>query len=945
MGAVPFVGRDGELATLVRLIDSARSRRGVDLAVVTGDAGSGKSRLLSELISRLDGRRVLRMAGWRPERTIPFAAARGLLAELASVPHEGQRISRLLEPGPSVRPPDPIQVCEAAHRCLSAQAPAALLVDDLQWLDDLSGALLHYLVRGAGSAEPSLPVVIACRPGASSQGLVDSLAKAMAESGRSVHLRLGPLDRASGMYLCRQANPALTTADLEQIWERSEGSPFWLVTLSRAGAGGPDSAGDPPWGLAGLTPVAATVATILAVLAKPTFPAMLADLSGWPVDRVDQAVEELVDRGLVVTTGMAVRLAHELVTTSILAGLPDEVVRRAHARISDHLQAFAEDRTQQLTDALWHRRAAGMPCGGLALRLTRSPGRRLLGPSDVRAMADIADDPREAGEPSAELRWQLARLASEIGNPALALEAWSSLLLHVNASRDRGRVALEASKAALALGDRSQARALADTSRREADADPLLRIELDAHLSEVEGTSRAESEIPMRRAVAGARAMAAAQGGPHGLDAGERRAFLTALQSEFFFTLREEDPPAMMRIAEEMQAASDTVDDRLRAMLLSVLALRALGRYEEAERRCRTARLTAVRETLPARAFEAGHLLAGTLYHLGLLLEARSVALEVIAFADRAPVVLPSWVSVAWVRTVVPQVDMSVRGLATALPALESLAESEPDPHFRLQIWLEAGLWTARLGAARDRDRAGSFIERALADARAARCDRCASELSVRAAEAFVRLGRDRDARDLLSAWDAAHPRTIASGQIGFWRLRAEALLVAGHDAGRALDLLESVCARADEMDARLEKVWAQIDLGRVATDTDRGRAIAALQAAITLADGIGAQSEQRRARQLLRAVGVRSWQPPLAAVSPSSGALTGRELEIGRMVATGASNPEIAEALFVSRKTVERHVSTILDKTGTRNRAELAALLSVGAVADRPDPSHRSPA
>ena len=53
--------------------------------------------------------------------------------------------------------------------------------------------------------------------------------------------------------------------------------------------------------------------------------------------------------------------------------------------------------------------------------------------------------------------------------------------------------------------------------------------------------------------------------------------------------------------------------------------------------------------------------------------------------------------------------------------------------------------------------------------------------------------------------------------------------------------------------------------------------------------------------------------------------ALTARELEVARLVIEGASNPEIAAQLFLSRKTVERHVSNALAKVGARNRTELA--------------------
>jgi DNA-binding NarL/FixJ family response regulator len=60
--------------------------------------------------------------------------------------------------------------------------------------------------------------------------------------------------------------------------------------------------------------------------------------------------------------------------------------------------------------------------------------------------------------------------------------------------------------------------------------------------------------------------------------------------------------------------------------------------------------------------------------------------------------------------------------------------------------------------------------------------------------------------------------------------------------------------------------------------------------------------------------------------------------LEISRQVADGASNREIGEALVISPKTVERHVTNILAKLGLRNRTELASLVRTSAVRDSPD-------
>jgi len=57
--------------------------------------------------------------------------------------------------------------------------------------------------------------------------------------------------------------------------------------------------------------------------------------------------------------------------------------------------------------------------------------------------------------------------------------------------------------------------------------------------------------------------------------------------------------------------------------------------------------------------------------------------------------------------------------------------------------------------------------------------------------------------------------------------------------------------------------------------------------------------------------------------------ALSEREREIAELAASGASNVEIAQTIFLSRKTVERHLSNIFAKVGVRNRTELATRLA----------------
>jgi len=137
---------------------------------------------------------------------------------------------------------------------------------------------------------------------------------------------------------------------------------------------------------------------------------------------------------------------------------------------------------------------------------------------------------------------------------------------------------------------------------------------------------------------------------------------------------------------------------------------------------------------------------------------------------------------------------------------------------------------------------------------------------------------------------------------------------------------LATLADDADHLERHLEAVITRLDLARVLERTDRGRAIAAWRRAAEEAAAMGATNPGAVAERALRRLGVRTWRRgPGRPRTSDPGDLTGREQEILALLASGMTNPEIADRLFLSRKTVERHVSNVLAKAGMRNRAELA--------------------
>ena len=154
---------------------------------------------------------------------------------------------------------------------------------------------------------------------------------------------------------------------------------------------------------------------------------------------------------------------------------------------------------------------------------------------------------------------------------------------------------------------------------------------------------------------------------------------------------------------------------------------------------------------------------------------------------------------------------------------------------------------------------------------------------------------------------------------------------------GHALALTDAPAARAHLETALAAFVHAGIPyrtaqtrllFAQVLGHTDREVAAAEARAALSVFEDLGADRDADAAAALLRELGVRA-----ARTGPKNvGRLTKREQEVLALLGEGFSNPEIADRLFLSRKTVEHHVARILSKLGLRGRAEAAALAALSA-------------
>ncbi|GAA3038398.1 hypothetical protein GCM10020229_57100 [Kitasatospora albolonga] len=394
-GRVPFVGRAAELAQLTAAAARADAGAGPAFALVTGEAGLGKSALLARFAERLRAEGWLVVSG-RAEDSAgappawPWVQALRELAQTAPPsPEQSALLAPLLSDDSPTAPADPgdgaaarFRLHRAVHTWLAEAGtdatadattttapeagagpapgrPVALLLDDLHWADGESTALL-----GAAAELPSgarILIVGAYRAEEAPAGLTEALARlARREPVRLPLPGLAPpavaelltalgADTGDGSGSGTAAGPPVSPQTVAALTERTGGNPFHLRESARllAASGEAAALGEVPQGVrdvvrrrfARLPAPAVAVLRLAALVGAEAEVELLVTAAETGEEEALDALEAGVLAGLLVEPSPGrVRFVHALVRDTLLADLTALRARRMHGRIADGLE-------------------------------------------------------------------------------------------------------------------------------------------------------------------------------------------------------------------------------------------------------------------------------------------------------------------------------------------------------------------------------------------------------------------------------------------------------------------------------------------------------------------------------------------------------------------------------------------------------------------------------
>ncbi len=902
-----LLGRRSECEALDRLLTDALSGRS-GVTVLRGEAGVGKSALLSYVSERVSGWSVATAVGVESEMELAYSGLHQLCGPMLD------RLDRLPVPqrealatvfgqrtGPA---PDRFLVGLAALTLfaeIAEEQPLVCIIDDAQWLDRASAQILGFVGRRLLAER----VALVC---AARTGIGDEVLVGLPEL--SIH-GLGDSD-ARALLLDNVYGP-LDAAVCDQIVTESHGNPLALLELPRSWSAA-DLAGG--FGLPDSQPVVSkieqsyvrrlrvlpseTQLLVLAAAAEPLGDPLLLHRAAETLGVDMAAADPAVDAGL-LGIGGRVEFAHPLVRSAAYRSAAAEDRHRVHRALAE-----ATDPGTDPDRRAWHRaRATPGPGEEVAAELERSAGRAQARGGVAAAAAFLQRAVALTVDPARRAERSLA--AAQASFQAGAFDAALGLVATAEAGAldefQRARVDLLRGDVAFASGALS-------------DAPPLLlkaarRLEpLDLELArQTYATAWAAASVPgdqggsavLSEICRAVQALLRRPGGPRPLDLLLDGLALLTTDGHAAAT------PTLQRAATAL--LDIPLEDVLRWGWVAMAASNAVWDNDGA-------RAISARQVQLVRD-------AGALAGLPLHLSALGIANAWIGdFAGAASNIAEAdSVAAATGSQFFPWALLRLRALqgreAEASAAIANAIEQAAGQSPGAAIWAH---WAAAVlynGLAR--------YEEAMASARQSTSNTFELWVSVWAlpelVEAAARAGDTELARDALDRLAETTQPCSTDDALGI-EARCRALL---SDGAAAEELYRESIDRLSRTQLRPELARAHLLYGEwLRREGRRVDAREHLRTAYDLCVAIGMEAFGERARRELMATGERVRKRS----TDTRDELTPQEEQIARLARDGFSNPQIGAQLFISARTVEWHLGKVFTKLRISSRRELRAAL-----------------
>jgi DNA-binding CsgD family transcriptional regulator/tetratricopeptide (TPR) repeat protein len=940
--------REVELELLSELVGEAGAGRG-RIVLFEAAAGMGKSALLEHGVAagREAGLVVLRARAHQLERGFAWGVARSLFeASLLGCPQSER--DRLLDgPAAPARPlfgdgdgpvagPTPDAGFAITHALywltlrLAEREPLLVVVDDAHWADDPSLRFLIYL-SGRVSEAP-IGVLAAARPGEpEAADLVDVLAL---DPAARVHA-LRPLGNAAVSEFVRREFASAGEDFCRRCLELTAGNPLHLrVLLAAVEPTGPEpDAADLAAGattaaralersvlrrLAAMPPPARALAEAVAVFEDDVTLDLAAALAGLRPAAARAASDELV-RVEVLRGGDPLGFIHPLVRAAVYGGVPEGVRGHTHRRAAELLTASGAADEQVCAHLL---EAASTGDEDIVKRLRATARRALAQGAPASAVDYLQRALREP--PAAAMRPDvLAELghAEATAGRAEAIGHLEAAIALVDGPDERARLLLEFGRALHHSGRLTDACAAFQRGIDELDAhggqDTDLRAVLEggylnAALFDPDRAAEAPQRVPdiltdTDTLVSAPQLALVSKAVMLGLWVGRPRDDVLAA--------------AQRLLSDGRLVKEDAADTQAPWHLISTLGW--CDDYAGASEALRMAfadagRRGSVLAYVLACVFRSRHALwtgpIGDAVHDGRI----SVELS-----PPHSVYLCS-AAYCLVSGLLEQHEDD-----EAEAVLRSVDRQQPAPPPFFAAWSEMA--RGRLAACREEPAAAmdAFLAAGRHHAALGIVNPAVLPWRSEAALEAHRLGRAHEAQALVGEELAIAERFRGPRPIGVAQ-RAAGLLARGEEA---VELLRSADRMLAGCGARVERARALRDLGGAIRRAGRpGEARKVLREAATVADDVGADRTAEEARAELRVAGGRA---PARATSPAD-RLTAGERRVAELAAAGQTNRQIANALFITVKAVEWHLSNTYRRLDISGRTELPAALA--ASAQRPD-------